>query len=544
MTTNIALYARVSSERQAQTNTIDSQIIALKTRIKNDGYILLSDYTYIDDGYSGSTLLRPALEKLRDDASNHLFDCLYVHSPDRLARKYAYQYLLTEELQRLNITIIFLNYKIEDNPEANLLLQVQGMISEYERTKIMERSRRGKIHAAKNGHQSVLSGAPYGYRYFPKNGQGIARYEIIEDEAKAIRLLFNWIAIEKMSINGATKRLTEMGFPTAQKKQSAWNRGTVSHILKNPTYKGMAAFGKRKYVERKPRIRPNKGQAWQPKTNYSYVRVPQEKWIYIPVPKIIDEHIFDLVQLQLAENKKLKRERKTGAKYLLQTLIVCQKCGYAYSGNTATGSREYNYYTCTGTKTYANRTRKCNAASLNADKLEEAVWNEVVYFLSDTKSIDSEYKRRSKNLKLENKGTERTKLNKEKTSIENKIKLLIDSYTDSLITKAEFEPRIKTYREHVRQIEQKILQLMDDEKQHHDVQIFMDKLENFANEVNTKLNSADWETKRNILLSLVKLIEIENEYVNIVFKVNPPDASRKNNLLEHCPRSRNSTIPK
>ena len=300
MTMNIALYARVSSERQVQTNTIDSQINELRNRIKNDGHILLDDYTYIDDGYSGSTLLRPALEQLRDDASNHLFDCIYVHSPDRLARKYAYQYLLTEELQRLNIAIIFLNHEIGENPEANLLLQVQGMISEYERTKIMERSRRGKIHAAKNGNYSVLAGAPYGYRYFPKYDRSLARYDIYEDEAKAIRLLFNWIAIEKLSINAATKRLTEMGFPTAKKNPLGWNRGTVRHILKNPAYKGMAAFGKRKNIERNPGLRPNKGQSWQPKVNYSSKTMPTKDWLYIPVPKIINEDIFDAVQDQLA----------------------------------------------------------------------------------------------------------------------------------------------------------------------------------------------------------------------------------------------------
>ena len=109
MSTNIALYARVSSERQMQANTISSQVTEIKNRIINDGHILLNDYIYIDDGYTGSKLLRPSLERLRDDASRGLFNTLYVHSPDRLARKYAYQYLLVEELSRLNVTIIFLN---------------------------------------------------------------------------------------------------------------------------------------------------------------------------------------------------------------------------------------------------------------------------------------------------------------------------------------------------------------------------------------------------------------------------------------------------
>ena len=95
-----------------------------------------------------------------------------------------YQYLLVEELSRLNVTIIFLNNQITDSPESNLLLQVQGIIAEYERTKILERSRRGKMHAAKSGKCSVLGGAPYGYRYIPKNNNDIASYEIVEKEAE------------------------------------------------------------------------------------------------------------------------------------------------------------------------------------------------------------------------------------------------------------------------------------------------------------------------------------------------------------------------
>lgn len=233
MNTNVALYARVSSERQTQTNTIDSQIIALKDKINSEGQTLLKEFEFIDDGYSGSTLLRPALERLRDMAADHLFDKLYVHSPDRLARKYAYQYLLMEELRQLNIEIIFLNNQLGNNPESDLLLQVQGMIAEYERTKIMERSRRGKLHAAKDGRPSVLSGAPYGYRYVPKNNTGRVGYDIIEEEAIVIRQLFSWIGHERISINMATNKLTGMKIKTPTGKNIRWNRGSVHRMLSN-----------------------------------------------------------------------------------------------------------------------------------------------------------------------------------------------------------------------------------------------------------------------------------------------------------------------
>ena len=163
-----ALYARVSSERQAKEQTIASQLDALKRRITEDGLECDPELCFVDDGYSGSSLIRPALDRLRDQAAAGAIDRLYVLSPDRLSRRYAYQVLIVEELVRCGVEIVFLNNALGKDPEENLLLQVQGMIAEYERAQILERSRRGKRHRARQGQINVLSGAPYGYRYVRK----------------------------------------------------------------------------------------------------------------------------------------------------------------------------------------------------------------------------------------------------------------------------------------------------------------------------------------------------------------------------------------
>ena len=160
-----AIYARVSSEQQAQAGTIESQVEALRKRVDEDGLDLESELEFVDAGYSGATLVRPALEKLRDMAAAGCLDRLYVHSPDRLSRKYAYQVLLVDELKQSGVEIVFLNHGVGENPEDSLLLQVQGMVAEYERAKIQERCRRGKLHAARKGKISALGDAPYGYRY-------------------------------------------------------------------------------------------------------------------------------------------------------------------------------------------------------------------------------------------------------------------------------------------------------------------------------------------------------------------------------------------
>src|ERR671936_12517 len=178
-----ALYARVSSAHQAEAHTVASQVAALRERIAADGLPLPEALQCIDEGYSGATLVRPALERLRDLAAAGAVDRLYVHSPDRLARKYAYQVLLVDEFQRAGVEVIFLNRELGQSPEDELLLQVQGMMAEYERAKILERSRRGKRHGAQTGAVSVLSGAPYGYRYIRRDeGGGAARFEIVPEQ--------------------------------------------------------------------------------------------------------------------------------------------------------------------------------------------------------------------------------------------------------------------------------------------------------------------------------------------------------------------------
>ncbi len=154
---NVALYARVSSEQQAEAGTIRSQVASLLEKIAADGISLpTTELQFVDEGYSGATLIRPALERLRDSVFNGAVDCVYVHSPDRLARKYAYQILLMDEFQKGGATVVFLNRKIGETPEDDLLLQVQGMMAEYERAKILERSRRGKLQSAKRGSVNVL----------------------------------------------------------------------------------------------------------------------------------------------------------------------------------------------------------------------------------------------------------------------------------------------------------------------------------------------------------------------------------------------------
>jgi site-specific DNA recombinase len=274
--TQVALYARVSSDQQQEAKTIESQVADLRARIAATGAPLSAELEFVDNGYSGATLIRPALERLRDVAAAGGIDQLYVHCPDRLARNYAHQVLLLEEFLRAGVEVIFLNREVGQAPEDQLLLQVQGMIAEYERAKILERSRRGKRHGAQVGKVSVLSGAPYGYRYVTKqDGAGEARFEIVWEEARVVRQVFEWVGRDRCTIGEVRRRLEAAGEQTRSGK-TVWDRATICGMLKNPAYKGEAAFGKTAIEPLRPRLRAQRAKPLQPKHAYSHHDVPPE----------------------------------------------------------------------------------------------------------------------------------------------------------------------------------------------------------------------------------------------------------------------------
>ena len=324
----VGLYGRVSGDQQEKEDTIASQLEAVLQRIAGDGLECEPELRFVDDGYSGFILTRPGLERLRDQAAAGVIDRLYVLDPDRFSRKYAYQVLILEELTQCGVEVIFLRNPPGRGPEENLLLQVQGMIAEYERAKILERCRRGKQYAARHGSVNVLSGAPYGYRYVGKHeGGGVARYQVVAEGARVVRKIFAWVGRERCSIGEVCRRLQRDGVRTRAGK-SAWDRSVIWSWLKNPAYKGAAAFGKTRSGDLKPRrLRPRRGRPEQPRRPVSRVDTSPEEQILIDVPGLVSAGLFGAVQAQLEENRQRRRDRPRGGRYLLQGLVVCQRCG-------------------------------------------------------------------------------------------------------------------------------------------------------------------------------------------------------------------------
>lgn len=288
---------------------------------------------FVDNGHSGASLVRLALERLRDVVSLSALDVLYVHAPDRLARSYAHQVLLIEEFARAGTQVVFLNRPIGDSPEDNLLLQLQGMFSEYERAKMLERSCRGKRHRAQAGAVSTLSRAPYGYRYVTREaGGGTARFDVDEDAASVVRHVFAWVGHERLTLAAVCRRLHAARVPSPS-GNAHWNRAMIHTMLLNPAYAGQAVYGRRRCIPLQAPLHPPRGHSGLPKKPFRQVPAPAEQHIGVPVPAIIDEALFASAAERLEENRKRNRERLAGVRYLLRGLLVCQNCGYGFTGH-------------------------------------------------------------------------------------------------------------------------------------------------------------------------------------------------------------------
>jgi len=250
-----AIYARVSSDKQREENTIASQTAALVAFAREQQFEVPQEWVFEDDGYSGASLIRPGLERVRDLAAEGLIQAILVYAPDRLSRRYAYQILLIEEFARAGVETLFVRAPRGSTPEDELLVQFQGMIAEYERAQILERSRRGKRHRARQGEVSVLSGAPFGYRFIRKTDHSAAYYQIDEEQARVVRRVFELYSVEGLSIGAIARLLNEQAIPTC-KQRGGWERSTVWGMLRNPAYKGQACFGKTMIAPRQRITRP------------------------------------------------------------------------------------------------------------------------------------------------------------------------------------------------------------------------------------------------------------------------------------------------
>jgi site-specific DNA recombinase len=444
-----AIYARVSSEQQRETNTIASQTASLIEFAQNHDLEVPKEWVFEDEGYSGATLERPGLERVRDLAAEGQIQAVLVYAPDRLSRKYAYQILLIEELARNGVETLFVKAPQGSSAEDQLLVQFQGMIAEYERAQILERSRRGKRHRAQSGEVSVMSGAPYGYRYVRKTDEAPAAYAVLDAEARVVQRIYEMYTVDGLSIGEITRRINAEGIPT-RKASARWERSTVWAVLRNSAYRGVACFGKTRASSRTSVIRPQRRRGVITPTMTAGHERPREEWIEIPVPALVSEDSFTRAQELLQENK-IRSRRRTIDPSIVQGLVSCQKCGYAFARtSTRTSARKIHYYKCIGSDGWRKLGGPvCNNGRLvRQDLLDQIVWDEVIRLLEDPTLIQQELDRRLEAARSSNPTKKREQnLQRELAHVGKGIERLLSAYQEALMPIEQLRERMPTLRQ-------------------------------------------------------------------------------------------------
>jgi site-specific DNA recombinase len=363
-----AVYARVSTESQQQRGTIGSQLEALRQRVAGEGDELVAEFC--DDGHSGARLDRPGLDALRDAAEAGLFDNVWCLSPDRLARIYAYQVIVLDELARHGIKVRFTDAPpIDDDPQAKLLTQVQGVIAEYERAKIAERYRRGKLFRSRAG-EVIAWRTPYGYHRLARDANGPARLVVFEPEAAIVRRIFDDYTTGGHSTREIVRRLHADGVASPKGQRPIWGTSTISRILHNEAYIGRTYFNRTESVSDH---RPGRRSKQVPR--------PREEWIPIAIPSIVDQGTFEAVNQVTRDNSRWSPRRAEPGQWMLRGLVKCGTCGVGVNCHKMHGRNGtwHRYYHCRNHDPIkaGGPDKRCPERNIRADALDAFVFDQI-----------------------------------------------------------------------------------------------------------------------------------------------------------------------
>jgi site-specific DNA recombinase len=528
MKRNAAIYARVSSDHQREQNTIASQTALLLEYAAAHDCVVPEEWIFQDDGYSGSVLARPGLERLRDLVAEGCIETVLVYAPDRLSRKYAYQVLLLEEFSRCGAETVFLKSAGGDTPEERLLVQFQGMIAEYERALIAERTRRGKRHRAKAGCVSVLSGAPYGYRYVRKSDAAEAYYTVIEAEADVVREVFELYTKELWSIGAIARHLNQRGVST-RFNRGPWERSAIWGMLRNPAYQGRACFGKTERAPRQKITKPLRQKGgFSTRCSTARERNVQE-WIAIPVPALVGEEIFAMAQERLVENKHFSA-RRTKRPTLLQGLLVCGECGYSlYRTSTKTTKRQVQYYRCSGSDRHRHlRGPLCQCRPIRQDYLDQLLWEQVVELLKAPELVRAEIERRmEESLGSDPMQQRKIRLEGEFKRTGSQLDKLLDAYQEDLIGLADLRSRAPELRRRQAAIEKELeavaLQALEKTR----LRQLNASMENFLATLHQSAKTLQIVERQKIIRLVVKQIIVNRDTLTIQHSIPISRASRE-----------------
>lgn len=523
------IYARVSSQKQKDGETIESQVSALKVLAKKQSYQINDNMVFLDNGISGKFLQRPALDELRDIIRCEPISALFVYSPDRLSRNYTHQLILLEEFHRHGIQVIYVKGPSEtESPEAKMLTHMQGIFAEYERALILDRSRRGRYHKAKMNDASILPRMPYGYQRTRTNSK--TEVSIKKPESDVVKEIFSLYVHAGFSMNKIAEKLTKDGILTP-KGNTRWCPSAVSGILKNQSYIGTSYYGKTEHYEgisNKIRNYPS-GRFKKPK--YARRLKPEEDWIAIDMPQIISENDFEITQTKLKANS-LHASRNTEIPGLLQGLIICGECGKPYYKRSRKYPRRIvQMYYCSGGK-LKDGIRQCSNSWINLAELDRLVFEEVMRLLKTPDFIQKELERRIKEKSSYEELSKREILNKkEHKSLQEIRDRLLDAYQAGAVSLEELISRNNVMDNLKRELQEEQQAIQAEKMITMDHQTFYEDCKSILNKLESSSGDLSFEDRQRVVRLLVQQVVIKRDEILVTHCIAPKEIAHESGQL-------------
>lgn len=517
----VAVYARVSTSNQEDQKTVEAQLSEVYAYVRKYDYVIVRKY--IDEGWSGDILARPRLDDLRFDARNRVWDAVVTYDPDRLGRELFLQEIVIRELDKIGVPILFVTMPPVTNASDKLMFGVRGLFAAYEKAKITERFRIGKVNRVKNNHV-LTSEAPYGYRYILNVGKrGSAdyvagHYEIDEREAKIVKSIFSMIDNDQLTLRGVVKELQKQGIKPRKSKRGVWSTSTLSTLLRNETYTGTAHWGT-SYAT--VPLNPRRNDRYKKVEKSSRRTKPKDEWYNITkIPVIIDKDIFDRVGERLKKNFELLGRNKKND-YLLAGIIYCP-CGHRRAGEGPQQGKHL-YYRCSERVYCFPEVRTCQERGINARIADEAVWQRLKTIISSpdllTEQIERWVNNRGKHQQgplIDVEGTQ-----KEILKQQNQEDRLAIMYAKEIITQAKFEEYVGPIREKIREYENQILKADLDKTPKSDILLpSKGEIKSLAEKALNSLENLGFKTKQLIVRNAINKVMASRESLNVYGSIN------------------------
>jgi site-specific DNA recombinase len=503
-----AAYARVSCERQEREQTLDSQIEGLRRAAIERNLHLAPEMIFTDDGRSGARLDRPGLDRLRDLVSEGACATVLVQSPDRLTRSFAYQVVLLDEFRRAGCEIIFLNHAFDTSPEQQVLLQMQGVFAGYERALIEERTRRGRLFAARQGRVNWSGNPPYGYRYLRKTETTPQQLLINESEAAVVQQMFRWLVDEQISSHAIQRRLTALQVPTRAINHQGWCQSPIIDLLRNPIYKGEGWYNRTQRGDAtRPRLQ-TRMKDLRPGNGRGRISRPRDDWIPVPVPALVDAELWQMAQEQLTRNRDRAKRNNAKHHYLLRSLLICGRCGRRLIGTWSQAGQ--GRYICSAR--YPRTTAwACDGRSLSADRVEHHVWDHVRPLLSDPELLRARYEESRGDPAINGADErERERIDRKMKTLEREVQRLVDAYQAGVIELDELRDRRRRLEDHGQMLRGRVGEI-DRQRHEREQEIrLLQGLQGFCVSIRDALDDPSFEIKQQVLRLVIDRIVVED----------------------------------